>query len=337
MVSFSKLFTLFAIPSLLSAHPTSPNPGSHGVLPKDLAARWDGDIDHISWGDGWCVAFSRVPVYSRILWRLAQNVVGDFENSGLWYGRATGGKWTVEIKRVVVNNGYSDGAYLWAAWSRLKDGTFVNNGGTYYVGEHSMASIGQAGGDGEEANRIEVWITTITNWGPEFYQVLKRDKEEGGSDYGEFEYPAVKIDEKYLEEHVWKGPDPAYLEFLNATGTPTDLKAKPKSNLKPKPKPKTESRDGKKEKEKKNNLSKRAKYWDSCSADDDNMEYYNRAVDTSVQDCMWTDTNNPYWSADKAIFPNLWSTFPCASNKNLCCRGVCTRDGSACCPYGLIC
>ncbi|KAK6522109.1 hypothetical protein TWF281_002676 [Arthrobotrys megalospora] len=324
MVSFSKLFTLLAIPSLLSAHPTSLT-GSHGIVPKDIAARWDGDIDHISWGDGWCVAFSRVPVYSRILWRLAWNVIADFENSGLWYGRAVGGKWTVEIKRVVVNNGYSDPGYLWAAWNRLKDGTFVHNGGTYYVGEHSMASVGQYGGDGEEANRIEVWITTVTNWGPEFYQVLKRGEEEGGEgDYGDFKYPGVKIDEKYLEEHVWKGPDPAYLKLLNSTDTP--------AGPEPKPKPKTKSKTGGK-----NKLSKRAKYWDSCSADDDNMEYYNRAVDTSVQDCMWTDTGNPYWSAEKASFPNLWSTFPCATNKDLCCRGFCTRDGSACCPYGLNC
>ncbi|KAK6496340.1 hypothetical protein TWF481_002365 [Arthrobotrys musiformis] len=323
MVSFSKFFPLLAIPSLLSAHPTSQTPGSHGLLPKALAARWDGDIDHISYGDGWCVSFSRIPVYSRILWRLAQNVITDFENSGLWYGRAVGGKWTVEIKRAVVNNGYSDSSYLWSAWSRLKDGTFVHNGATYYVGEHSMASIGQYGGDGEEANRIEVWITTVTNWGPEFYQVLKRGEEEG------VEYPAIKIDEEYLEKHVWKGPDPAYLEFLNATGVSTDLKPHTRAKQ-----IKTEPKDGK---DTKRDLSKRAKYWDSCSGDDDNMEYYNRQVDTSVQDCMWTDTNNPYWSAEKASFPNLWSTFPCATNKDLCCRGVCTKDGSACCPYGIIC
>lgn len=45
------------------------------------------------------------------------------------------------------------------------------------------------------------------------------------------------------------------------------------------------------------------------------MEYYDRAVDTSVQDCMRTDTNGPYRSAEKA------NTFPCATDKDLCCRG----------------
>ncbi|KAF3925185.1 hypothetical protein ABW20_dc0102717 [Dactylellina cionopaga] len=324
MVSISKLLALLATPALLLAHPTAKSegtalsPGSHGLVPKEILARGDGDIDHIAYGDGWCVAFSKVPVFSRILWRLAQNVVGDFENSGLWYGRAVGGKWTVEIKRSVVNNGYSDPGYVQAAWNRLKSGTFVRSGEVFYVGEHSMTSIGQYGGDGEEANRIEVWITTLTNWGPEFYQVLKRD---GTGNETAPVTPPIKADEKYLEENVWKGPDPAYLELLKS--------GKPPAPFVPKPEPKPVKSTGK--------LSKRAKYWDACTADDDNNQFYNRAVDTSVGDCMWVDQNNQYWTAEKASFPNLWSTFPCGTNKYLCCNQRCTRDQNSCCPEGLNC
>ncbi|KAF3910434.1 hypothetical protein ABW20_dc0106029 [Dactylellina cionopaga] len=335
MVLISSLLSFGALPFLLaSAHPASlkndgvtilPR-GSHGTVSKEIAARWDGDIDHISYGDGWCVSFSKVPVFGRILWRLATNVVGDFESSGLRYARAQGGKWTVEIKRVVVNNGYSDPAYIQAAWERLKSGTFVRSGEVYYVGEHTMASIGQYGSDGEEANRIEVWITAVTAWGPEYYEVLKNKRSEidarsgsiNGTTYeGGFTYPNIKIDEKYLEEHVWKGPDPVWEAHKAENPIPHNP---PKKSDSPK-----------------NKLSKRAKYWDSCAADDDNMEYYNRVVDTSVQDCMWMDTNNQYWSAEKYSFPNLWSSFPCSQNKDLCCNPVCTRDGSACCPYGQVC
>ncbi|KAK6542366.1 hypothetical protein TWF694_006324 [Orbilia ellipsospora] len=334
MVLLSKLSTLLSIfPSLLLAHPAAepdaspPGLGSHGTVPKELAARWDGDIGWITYGDGWCTSFGQVPIYSKILWKLGDITYVDFENSGLWYGRNVGGKWTVEIKRVVVNNGYSDQGYIQDAWNTLKAGTFQYNNGAYSMNEHAMASIGQYGGDGTEATRIEIWVTDLTAWAPYYYQVLKRDGEEGeleerkekklnGTTYGNHTFPNIKIDDEFLEKHVWKGPDPHYLAILNGT-------APRNPPVKAKPKPKTGSK-----------LSKRTYYWDSCGQDDDNMEYYNLQVDNSVGDCMWEDDNNQYWSPEKASFSGLWQAFPCPQNKNLCCNGLCTRSGNGCCPYG---